>query len=128
MFQDFQTLTSSVFEQAESEDNSSEVGSNQGHGREEEVEHIQNNAERVAENHPFDSNAENNNNQDFSEVSPSHVPLTLTRISNSSSSPRSEHSRNTTSPLPGIEEVVRNNSSPGVVNETFEDDETERKN
>ena len=112
------------------------MGSNQGHGagRGEEVEeHIQNNTERVAENHPFDSNTENNNHhqENLTQVSPSHVPLTLTRISNSSSSPRSEDSRNTsgsrnTTPLPGIEEIVRN---PGVVNETFEEDDgTEPKN
>lgn len=61
-----------------------------------------------------------------SEISPSHIPLTLkTVVNSSSSSPRTDTESRNTTPLPGIEEVIR---QPGVVNESFQDDENTVKN
>merc|ERR1712127_926528 len=142
--------TDIAFEEREPSDNSSEVSSNssnQGH-----TDRVQaNNLQPVAAvNHPYDSHVASNqqtrieNSKQIeenpptpayepaeigmleSDISPSHIPLTLkTVVSSSSSSPRTDTESRNTTPLPGIEEVIR---QPGFVNESFQDEENTVKN
>lgn len=78
-------------------------------------------APQMPPSHPFDrSHSETLHQQtNEEEVSPSHVPLTLTRVDTSSSSPRTDTSSRNTTPLPGIEEVLPS----GNVNQVFQDDD-----